>query len=146
MAIIRWKQPREIFAMQDEMNRIFENMLGNYGGADGTNGLHPLSDISENKDGFAVTVELPGMKREDIKITLHNNSITISGEKKKVTESKDETIHRVERSYGSFSRTFEIPGVVDATKIKAEFKDGILTVQLPKAEESKPKEISILVK
>jgi HSP20 family protein len=105
--------------------------------------LVPAADIVENKDGFMVTAELPGLKKEEIKVTVQNNVLTISGEKKKELESQNDMAHKLERSYGSFSRTFELPAVVDASRINAEFKDGVLKVELPKIEEAKPKEIAI---
>jgi len=146
MAVIRWRNPREFFSIQEEINRMFDNMLGAQGRDDDQMRLAPLSDVVENKDDYMVSVELPGMKKEDVKISLRNNSLTVSGEKKKEFESKDETYHRVERAFGAFNRTFVIPSEVDSSKIKAEFKDGILTVQLPKVEAAKPKEIPIMVK
>lgn len=108
--------------------------------------LVPAADLIENKDNFVVTAELPGIRKEDIKVTVQNNMLIISGEKKRETENNGDTWHRVERSYGSFNRTFDLPALIDANKINAEFKDGILRVHLPKVEEAKPKEIAIGVK
>jgi HSP20 family protein len=108
--------------------------------------LVPAADIVEDKDGYTVTAELPGLKKEEIKVTVQNNVLTISGEKKKELESKNDTAHKLERSYGAFSRTFELPAVVDGSRISAEFKDGVLKVELPKTEEAKPKEIAISIK
>jgi HSP20 family protein len=148
MALVRWKPYRDLFSIQDEINRMFEDFSG--GNARETEDrlmrIIPAADIVEDKDRFFVKVELPGIRKEDVRVAVHNNMLTISGEKKREFEDKGDTAHRVERSYGVFSRTFELPGVVDHSGIKADYKDGILTLEIPKSEESKPKEIAINVK
>ena len=147
MALVRWKPFRNMYSLQDEINRMFEEFSGRPQDADDNMmRLVPAADVMENKDNFLVTAELPGIHKEDIRVTVQNNMLTVSGEKKKETENKGDTWHRVERNYGSFSRSFELPAMVDPGKIKAEFKDGVLTIELPKAEEAKPKEIAVNVK
>ncbi len=146
MALIRWRPMRGLVDIQDEINRMFEDIAGSADGERGMSKLSPPADVIENKDSFVVRAELPGLKKEDVKVTLQNNVLILSGEKKKETEEKNEAYHRVERSYGSFYRSFELPVAVDASNIKADFKDGILKVVLPKIEEAKPKEIEISVK
>jgi HSP20 family protein len=106
----------------------------------------PAVDISENDGSLFVDVEIPGMKKEDIKVSLEKNVLSLKGEKKQEKEVKEENYHRWERSYGSFVRSFELPMPVQADKIKANYRDGVLHVELPKAEEIKPKEIPIEVK
>jgi HSP20 family protein len=145
MAHVRCRSMRDIFGIQDEISRMFEDFAGRQDDVE-LSRMTPAADIVENKESFVVKAELPGIKKEDIKIALQNNLLTISGEKKKEVETKDQTVHHLERSYGAFYRTFELPVMVNQSKIKAEFVDGILTVELPKAEEAKPKEISISVK
>lgn len=108
--------------------------------------LTPLVDVEENDDEFVISAELPGMKRDDIKITFDNNMLNISGEKKAEKEMKEENFHRMERSYGKFSRTIPIPSGVKLDKIDAVYEDGVLTVHIPKTEEAKPKQIEIKVK
>ena len=142
MAIVRWKPMRDIFAVQDEMNRMFDSFWGDRTGED-DGMLMPPVDVTEKEDKFAVSVELPGLKKDDIKLSLRNNVLTISGSKKRESESKNDRFHRIERSFGTFCRTINLASSVDASKIDADFKDGILTVNLPKVEEAKPKEISI---
>jgi HSP20 family protein len=142
MAIVRWKPMRDIFAVQDEMNRMFNSFWGDRMGED-DGMLMPPVDVTEKEDKFTVSVELPGLKKDDIKLSLRNNVLTISGLKKRESESKDDRFHRIERSFGTFCRTINLASSVDASKIDADFKDGILTVNLPKVEEAKPKEISI---
>ena len=142
MAIVRWKPMRDIFAVQDEMNRMFDSFWGDRTGED-DGMLMPPVDVTEKEDKFTVSVELPGLKKDDIKLSLRNNVLTISGSKKRESESKNDRFHRIERSFGTFCRTINLASSVDASKIDADFKDGILTVNLPKVEEAKPKEISI---
>jgi len=145
MALIRWRAMRDLGTIQDEINRMFEDLAGRPE-SDENMRLSPAADIMEDKDSFTVVAELPGMKKEDVKVSLQNSVLTISGEKKKESEQKDKTFHRLERSYGSFYRTFELPVMVDPSKIQADFKDGVLKVVLPKTEAAKPKEIAINVK
>ncbi len=137
---------RNLDDIQDEINRMFEGMTGVPDSENRLSRTYPSVDLSENKDSFVLKAELPGMKKEDVKVTLQNNILTISGEKKQEQEEKGKTFHRIERSYGSFNRTVELPVAVKTDAIKADFKDGILTVELPKVEEAKPKEIAINVK
>ena len=146
MALMRWRPMRDLMSIQDEINRMFDDFGGNREGETGISKIYPASDIVENKDSFVISVELPGLKKEDVKVTLQNNMLTISGEKKVESETKEHTFHRVERTYGSFFRSFEMPVPVDSGKIQADFKDGILKINLPKQEEAKPREIAISIK
>lgn len=144
MAVVRWRPLHDLTSMQREMNRLFDSFfsegekepefLGNWS---------PSVDVKETADAINIIADLPGLKKDDIKITLRDNTLQISGEKKKEEEEKDATYHRVERVYGAFSRTFTLPAMVDSSKINAVFKDGELRLTLPKVEEAKPKEISI---
>lgn len=106
---------------------------------------YPAVDVLEEKDRYTVKAELPGVKQEDIKISLDDNVLTLKGERKSETEKKDDYYYR-ERVYGEFSRSFRLPTDVDAEKIEATYQDGVLKVDIPKSEEVKPKEISITVK
>jgi HSP20 family protein len=106
----------------------------------------PAVDISEDENNIYVAMEIPGMKKEDINVSLENNVLSLRGEKKQEKEIKEENYHRWERNYGSFSRAFELPMPVQADKIKASYKEGVLHVELPKAEEVKPKDITIEVR
>jgi len=105
----------------------------------------PLVDVAETKDEVIVRAEVPGLSKEDITVTLQDNVLTLRGEKKQEKTEKDATFHRMERSYGSFVCSFTLPTLVQADKVKAAYKDGVLEIVLPKAEEVKPKEISISV-
>jgi HSP20 family protein len=122
-----------------------------YGGVqdDGSFGLSywtPAVDIVEHANEYVVKVELPGLSKEDVKITLESNVLTIRGEKKQANETKDKNFHRIERAYGLFQRSFSMPMAVNSEKIDAVYQDGILTITLPKAEEAKPKQIEVKVK
>ncbi len=106
----------------------------------------PACDIYENDNELVVKVELPDVKREDVKVNLEDNVLTLRGERKFEDETKRENYHRLERSYGEFMRSFTLPNYVDTAKISADFKDGMLNVTLPKRAEAKPKQIEVKVK
>jgi HSP20 family protein len=155
MSLIRWNPARElaawpsgVFGIQREMNRMFDSFF-NHGLQDedsAQTAWTPAVDIAEHDDEYLVKVELPGVNKDDVKITLESNILTIRGEKKQEKETKKENYHRVERNYGSFQRSFTLPTAVKSDKIDASYKDGVLMVSLPKAEESKPKQIEVKVK
>ena len=102
-------------------------------------------DISENDDEFVVRAELPGMRKEDVNVTFVNGALKIEGERKHEKEDQKTNYHRVERAYGKFCRVFQIPDEVKSDKISADFKDGLLNIRLPKAEEVKPKAIDVKI-
>jgi HSP20 family protein len=134
--------------MQKEINRMFDTFwrggtLADRSFYDGE--FSPAVDIAEEDDQYLVKVELPGVSKDDVKITMEGNLLTISGEKKGQKETK-KNYHALERSYGSFSRSFTLPTTVQGDKVAAEYKDGVLTINLPKAEEAKRKQIEVKVK
>lgn len=151
MAIKRWRPFRDLVSIQNEMNRssrcfaLFDDFFGRFPMKMEERMWTPNVNISETKDNIMVTAEIPGRSKEDIKVSLHENVLTISGEKKQEKEEKEPNYHRIERSYGSFTRCFDLPTTVQFDKIKANYKDGILKITLPKSEEVKPKEIPIAV-
>lgn len=149
MAIVRWDPFRELQSMQDRMNRIFGDVYARRGDDDvmARGDWMPLVDIYENdRHELLIKAEMPGMKREDIDIKVENNTLTIRGERRRESEVREEQYHRVERSYGSFSRSFSLPSTVDSERVSAEYKDGVLTVLLPTREEAKPRQIAVQVK
>lgn len=156
MAIMRWRQPElptfpsDILNMQREINRMFDSFFRGNQEDEGQSLLPsawtPATDIAEHDNEFVVRLELPGVKKEDVKITMRENVLTIQGEKKAEKEARGEGHHRMERVYGSFQRSFTLPTTVKADKIDAEYKDGVLHITLPKAEEAKPKQIEVKVK
>ena len=141
MALIRWEPARELASMEiDRLNRMFSDLYGEAFGR----GWMPAVDIYENDEReVVIKAELPEMKREDIGITFENNVLTLRGERKIENVSRRETFQRMERGYGSFTRSFTVPATVDADRISAAYKDGVLTVRLPQREDAKPKQITV---
>jgi len=147
---MRWQRPRlsldpleQISNLRDEVNRLFESPLA--GLTQAFNSWSPAVDLYEDKDNVVVKAELPGMKKEEIDVSLHEGALTISGERKIEREEKGET-YRSERFFGRFQRSVMLPSAVDESKVSASYKDGILTITLPKSEEAKPKQIEVSVK
>lgn len=143
--ITKWDPFREFSLLRTEMDRLFDTMLGRYPKERAEGFWSPLVDVEETKDNIIARVELPGMKKEDIKVTLVDNILTVSGERKHSAEEKGKTYYRIERAYGKFQRTVELPTEVVADKAKATYKDGILELVIPKSEKAKEKEITIEV-
>lgn len=152
MLLTRWNPTRDLLNVEREFNRLFNSLSSTFGNKANENDEYenavwsPLTDISENKDNFILKVDLPGMTKEDVKISFANGQLTISGERKQEREEKDTQFHRIERVYGKYFRSFTLPREVKADNISAEFNNGQLTVTVPKAEEIKPKEIEVKVK
>jgi HSP20 family protein len=144
--LARWTPFREMERMlervQIDMDRLFN---GGRKEAMTITEWCPLVDITEDDKEFLVKAELPEVKKEDVKVTVEDNALTIRGERKAEKEEKGKRYHRIERSYGSFERSFTLPEAADASKINSEFKDGVLTVHLPKAPHAKPKAIEVKV-
>ena len=147
MSMVRFDPFRDLAVLQDRMNRLFNEAYGPRREDDlmsrGT--WTPPVDIYEVEGGLVIKAELPDMRREDIDVSVENNTLTIRGERKLDNEIKQENFHRIERPYGSFVRSFSLPNTVDPTKIGAEYKNGVLTVKLPVREEAKPRSINIEV-
>jgi HSP20 family protein len=147
MTLVRWDPFREFTQMQDRLNRVFADAYARPGSDEGlmTSGAWvPPVDIYQNGDHeLVLKAELPDMSREDIDITVDNGTLTIRGEKKLSSDVKEEQFHRIERRYGTFSRSFSLPQTVDPNKVAAEYKQGVLTVRLPLREEAKPRSIKV---
>src|ERR1039457_6711028 len=131
---LAWPSFGRLTNLQDELDRLFESPL---------TGWAPALDVQEDKDKFTIRAELPGLKREDIDVSLQDGALVISGERKTETIKEDTEVHRQERFYGKFSRALTLPTAVSGDQVKAAYKDGILTVTLPKAEEAKPKHVTV---
>lgn len=146
-SVTRWNPIRDFASVQDEMNRVLNDVFGSRSLTDegGAVVWHPPIDIEEQPDRYTVHVELPGMKLEDIKITLEDNRLVIRGEKTRTEEQKNATFHKLERVYGTFERSFTLNHAVKSDKIEATYRDGVLEVTIPKAEEAKAREIPIKV-
>jgi HSP20 family protein len=127
--------------LRNEINRLFENPLADFGASEVFNTWAPALDLYENKDNLVVTAELPGLKKENIDISLHEDNLTIAGGRKEEKQYGEDETQRAERFYARFQRTLGLPKKVDVNAIKASYKDGILTVTLPKAPEARPRQI-----
>ncbi len=145
MNLIRWEPFREIATLQDRLNRAFGTALGRPEREDEMNlaAWAPPVDIAEEKDRILITAELPGFSEKEIEIQMENGMLTLRGERKFEKETDSKSYHRVERSYGQFVRSFSLPNNVDRDKIKANFSNGLLKVELPKREDAKPRTIAI---
>lgn len=152
MAIVRFNPVRDLLDVEREFNRMFSNLGSRFGIAkkDGDEEYEnavwmPLTDIYEDKDNYKIKADLPGIKKSDVKISYSDGELSISGERVQELETKDAKCHRAERTFGRYYRSFTLPKEIKEDKIKAEFKDGQLTIIIPKADEVKPKEIEISV-
>ena len=145
MAVVRWDTFRDLGMLQDRMNRLFDDAGRGWRNDEpaATTSWSPSVDIFETEGEIVVKAELPGMDRKDITLHLENNVLTLRGDRKFEKETKEENYHRIERSYGNFSRSFSIPATVDAETIRADYKDGVLKIVLPKKEQARPKQIKI---
>ncbi len=148
MTLVRWDPYLELEEVSNRLNRMFARPS-----TPRTNGKEtmvvadwaPSVDISETEGEYQIKAEIPDVKKEDVKVTLEDGVLTIQGERKHEKEEKGKKYHRIERSYGSFVRTFSLPDVIDEEKVKAEFKDGVLNLHLPKSEKAKPRAIDVKV-
>jgi HSP20 family protein len=139
---------RPIVSLQREMNRLFDDFFGRDFFVEPFRGMgewRPAMDVAETDNAVLVKTELPGLDAKDVEISLSGDVLTIKGEKKEEKEEKTKSFHRVERHYGSFERAIRLPASVKADKVEATFKNGVLTIELPKTEESKAKSVKIKV-
>ncbi len=143
MTLVRWDPFRELSAMQERMNRLFgeayrpgEDDVMRRGAW-----VPPVDIYDAGNHELVIKAELPDMTKDDIEIVVANNSLTLRGEKKMDSSIKEESCHRIERTYGAFSRSFSLPPTVDASKVSADYKTGVLTIKLPVREDAKPKQI-----
>ena len=147
MAIVRWEPFRDLLSLQERMNRMFdESYRGRQGAEDWMSGSWaPAVDIYEQNGNLVLQAEVPGLDPKDVDVRVENNVLTLRGERKLEQNVNKDNYHRVERSYGSFTRSFTLPNQVDTDKIQANYKDGVLRLTLPTREEAKPKQIAINV-
>ena len=146
MRIARFDPYREFATLQDRMNRLFGDVyLRDEDVAQRGNWVPPVDIYETDGHDLVIKAELPDMSREDIEVTVENNTLILKGSKKFPSDIKEEQFRRVERSYGSFSRSFTLPTTVDASKVAAEYKNGVLTVKLPFREEARPRTINVEV-
>jgi len=145
-SLIKFSPRRELSSLHKTMDELFEDALGFGKRGFIDRSFEPLVDIYEDKDTIELKVELPGMDQKDVKVVIENNVLQIKGEKKFEDEEKHENYHKIERYYGTFSRSFTLPNTIKQEDIKASFEKGLLKLTLPKSEEAKPKTIEIDVK
>lgn len=148
MNLVKWDPFRELEDVTNRLNRIFGQSLAR--SESGQNMLAvadwaPSVDISETDSAYLIKGEIPGVKKEDVKVTIQDGMLTIQGERRQEKEEKGKKFHRIECSYGSFARSFRVPSDADENSVKAEFKDGMLNVTLAKSEKAKPKSINVSV-
>jgi HSP20 family protein len=147
MDLVRWEPFEGLNRIQSRINELFDETFGRGRPAQASpaGGWFPPVDILESRDSYLIRAELPGMKREDFNLEVHDGSLTLSGERKFEEPANGVEYHRVERLSGKFSRSFYLPQTVKSDGIKATYRDGILEIHVPKAEEAKPKQIAISV-
>lgn len=151
MALVRFNPMRDLLEAEREFNKLFNTFGRRFLDTNGKEELEnvvwmPLADIIEDKDNFVINMDIPGLKKDDVKISFSDGQLSVSGERKEEKESKDTTFHRVERTYGKFYRSFSLPQKIKSDQIEASFSDGQLFITIPKAEEAKPKQIDIKIK
>jgi len=153
MTLTRWNPAKELISVEKEFSKLFDSFNNRFGlksskeDEDFANAVwSPLTDIREDEDKYSLHLDLPGVKKEDVKITFNNGQIAISGERNFEKEEKNSKYHHVERAFGKYYRAFNLPEKIIEDRIDAEFKDGILKITIPKAEEAKPKQIEVKIK
>ena len=143
--ITRWDPFQDVLSLREAMNQLMEESFVRPTAAQGGQNFVPALDLSENAEGYLVEAALPGLKPEDVEITVENNVLTIKGETRQEVDDKQRNFHRVERRFGSFQRTIGLPTTVKADAIQASLTNGVLRLEIPKAEEVKPRKISVQV-
>ncbi len=146
MELTRWDPFKDLQNLQDRMNRLFHEGLGRvptrpdevFGGS-----WVPAVDIHEEDQEFVVKAEVPGLDIKDLDIQIHENVLTLKGERRLEQEIQKDRYHRIERSYGAFQRSFTLPNIVDQDKVKARLKEGVLEIRIPKTERAKPKQVQV---
>jgi len=147
MTLVKWNPTRSLVDLSNDFDRLVDSFFNRDLMVPEVLGMsYPVMDVEETDDEFRITAELPGMKKDDIKITFQDNILTISGEKKTEKKREDKNLYYAERRFGKFSRSISINSPVKLDKVSAEFKDGVLHITVPKAEEAKPKQIEVKVK
>jgi HSP20 family protein len=145
MAIVRWEPLRDLVTAQTDFGRLLREAFAPFSGETelSTRAWAPAVDIYETDADIVLKAELPGVDPKDVEVRVEDNTLYLKGERKFEKEVKEQNYHRVERSYGTFARSFSLPNSISADKAKAEFKDGLLTITMPKREEAKPKTVKI---
>jgi len=143
--LTRWEPFREFSTLQDRMNRLFRDSFGDQEEALTNTSFSPAVDVYEDEHNITLKVEVPGIEEKDIDVRIENNTLTVHGERKFEEEEKEENYRRVERQYGSFTRSFTLPQTVDQESVSASYDKGVLNIKLAKKAEAKPKQIKVNV-
>ena len=146
MAIKRWDPFRDLMSIQNEMNRLFGRTYGGDVGETSRGAWTPALDVFETQEKFVITMELPGVSADDVDISVEDSTLLVRGERKFYSEQDEDSFLRIERRFGEFTRSLTLPSTADAEGIQASFDQGVLTIEVPKKEEAKPKRISIKAK
>lgn len=139
--LVRFAPGTEMRRLRNDLDTVFRDFFGPV--AESSDGWTPAVEIRETEDAYHVQIDVPGIRKEDIQIDFHNGTLAVSGERRMVEKSEGESVVRVERRYGSFYRSFGLPMQVDSDNIRASYEDGVLRLDIPKAEESKPRRIAV---
>lgn len=149
MALTRWETYRDVLALQNRMNSIFQDYSRGNGSGENelvtASSFVPPVDIYEDENKLVLKIEIPGMRQEDLDVRMENHTLTVKGERSFQSEGKDENFHRVERRYGTFYRAFTVPNSIDPESVKADYDAGVLRLELQKRAETKPKQIKVNV-
>lgn len=146
MELVRWKPVRDMFSLRNRINSMFDDFFLPSSPMDsewGLGGWNPRADVYDDTDSIIIKAELPGVDKKHISVDVKDRVLTLSGERSEEKKVKEDNYYRRERSFGRFERSFTLPGEIDPDKIKADFKDGVLKIEIPKPEEQKPKQITI---
>ena len=146
MTLVKWTPMREMMSLPYRINRFFDDSFFRAGFSDNDLALsawHPMVDIYDDNDSIVIKAELPGIDKKDITIDLKDSVLTLKGERNVENEEKEDNYYRRERSFGKFERAFTLPTGLDPEKIKADYKDGVLKIEIPKPEKEKPKQITV---
>jgi HSP20 family protein len=143
--LTRFEPYREFATLQDRLNRLFQSSFGESQDSLTTSSFSPAVDVYEDEHAVNLKIEVPGIEEKDLDIRVENNTLTVHGERKFEKEEKEENFRRVERQYGSFTRSFTLPQTVDSENVSANYDKGVLKISLPKKAEAKPKQIKVNV-
>ena len=141
MSVIRWNPYQGLSSLPKDLDHFFGNFGLDFQNTDKV--WNPSIDVIESENDYEVKAEIPGMEKDDIKVSFEDNMVTLTGEKKRESEENDRNYRRIERSYGKFERSFRLPNGINVDEIKANYKNGVLSISMPKSEASKPKEIAV---
>jgi HSP20 family protein len=143
MLLTRWTPRTQALTGLRDFDQVIDDVFGNWTNDTSLAQFQPRTDVRENEDGFVIEIELPGLRREEVKVEVNDNILTVTGERKREEERKTKGYHHMERYYGTFSRSFNLPGTANTQEVSASLKDGVLELRLPKRVEARTKLIDV---